>query len=197
MNDTLTGWHFLKPDRRLQFKPHTPVTVGQTLTLPEGTAPKLCAVGYHASVRVLDALDYAPRVSGLVCCRVTLTGTILRDSDKAVATHRTCHAMLDADAILREFACWCAEGALLGQALRGRPVDPRSWDAITVTRAWMRGEATDAVRDAARDAVRDAAGDAVRAAARAAAWAANWAANWDLMNTELERRMLAAMGVTP
>ena len=181
----LRGWHFLGPDRALRYPPHTPVVVGKTLRF-DGP-PILCQQGLHASVRVASALKYAPAISGLVLCRVTLGGAILADIDKHVATERTCHAMTEADPILHGWACWCAEGALLGASVRAA-IDPRSLEAIRVKRAWLRSEASDAELDAARDAARDAAwavaravaraaaGDAAGAAARAAAWAAAGAA---------------------
>lgn len=92
--------------------------------------------------------------------------------------------------ILHEFACWCAEEALI----HVENPDERSWNAIKVKRAWLRGEASDAERsaaeaaawsaawsaaeDAAWSAERSAAWSAARAAAEAAAWAAAEAAAW-------------------
>ena len=82
--------------------------------------------------------------------------------------------------ILHEFACWCAEDALS----HVENADERSWNAIKVKRAWLRGEASDVARTAAwsaaraaeRSAVLDAAWSAAEAAARAAAWSAAEAA---------------------
>ncbi len=128
--------------------------------------------------------------------------------------------MIDAETILREWACDCAERALTREREAGRETDPRSWEAIAVARRYNKGEATkeelaaawdaawdaawaaagDAARAAARDAARAAARDAARAAARDAARAAAWDAARDAeierQNTELERRVLAAMGIT-
>ena len=82
--------------------------------------------------------------------------------------------------ILHEFACWCAEDALS----HVENADERSWNAIKVKRAWLRGEASDvelaaegaaawaAALAAARAAAKDAAKDAAWAAALTAAWAA-------------------------
>ena len=74
--------------------------------------------------------------------------------------------------ILHEFACWCAEDALS----HVENADERSWNAIKVKRAWLRGEASDAERSAAEDAARAAeryvAWSAARSAARSAAWSA-------------------------
>lgn len=49
--------------------------------------------------------------------------------------------------ILHKFACWCAEDALS----HVENADERSWNAIKVKRAWLRGEASDAELDIARD----------------------------------------------
>ena len=68
--------------------------------------------------------------------------------------------------ILHEFACWCAEDALS----HVENADERSWNAIKVKRAWLRGEASDAERSAAEDAA--------RAAERYVAWSAAWSAAW-------------------
>lgn len=66
--------------------------------------------------------------------------------------------------ILHEFACWCAEDALI----HVENADERSWNAIKVKRAWLRGEASDAERSAAEDAAWSAAWSAERSAARSA-----------------------------
>ena len=49
--------------------------------------------------------------------------------------------------LLHEFACWCAEDALS----HVENADERSWNAVKVKRAWLRGEASDAELDIARD----------------------------------------------
>jgi len=180
--DSLLCWHFLRDDGCLNYPPHTKVKPGQTLTLPASTRPVLCRVGFHGSVRALDALGYAP---GAIACRVTLGGILVRDTDKCVASTRTCAAMVDATSVLHEFACWCAEQALLLMRAGGDEPDARSWNAIVVKRAWLCGQASDSELAAARAAAGDAAWAwdaagaaawAARAAARAAAGAAAWAA---------------------
>lgn len=70
--------------------------------------------------------------------------------DKLWAVRR--EELIDAR-ILHEFACWCAEDALS----HVENADERSWNAIKVKRAWLRGEASDAERAAALDAARAAA----------------------------------------
>jgi hypothetical protein len=200
MSDKVLGWHWLPDNGCLQYPPHTKVEVGQTLTA-EGTL-KLCHNGMHASRRALDALQYAP---GAIVCRVELSGEIVEGHDKLCARHRKVLAMANATKTLHEFACWCAEQALLREREAGREPDPRSWAAIEVKRRWLKCEANDAELDvasaaawaaaasAARDATRaawaaasaaawaaakDAAWDAARDAGRAAAWAAGRAAAW-------------------
>ncbi len=176
MADVL-AWHFLPEDRRLRYYPHTLVKPGQTLRV---YGPLLmCDRGLHASRRVLDALFYAP---GPIACRVLLSGKILEDPDKLCASKRKCLWMVDATRVLHEFACWCAEQALLKEREAGREPDPRSWAAIDTKRKWLRGEATDdelyAARDAAWAASTHTAGNiawsAVGGAATDAAWGAAW-----------------------
>ena len=162
---TVEAWHFLRDDNCLQFAPYTKVEVGQTLVF-DGE-PVLCEQGYHASLRAIDALRYAP---GAIICRARMGGTIVHGDDKLVATERTVLWMADATNTLHECACQFAE-----EALRGVKVDdPRSHAAIDAKRKWVRGEITDAELAAARDAAWVAA--AAAAAARDAAWAAAAAA---------------------
>jgi len=84
------------------------------------------------------------------------------------------------DAILREFACRCAE-RVLPIYERVYPGDDRPQNAIETRRKWGRGEATDAELNAAAEAAEAAAAAAAaaawaEAAAAAAAAAAAWAA---------------------
>jgi hypothetical protein len=187
----MLAWHFLRDDRRLSYPPHTLVEVGQKLTVKPPL--ELCRWGLHASKRALEALQYAP---GPIACRVELSGEILEGDDKVCATERTVLQMVDATNVLHEFACWCAEQALLREREAGREPDPRSWAAIEAKRKWLRGEITnaelaiareaawDAAGDVAWDAVWDTARDAALDAARTAAWTAAWdiasAAAWDI-----------------
>jgi hypothetical protein len=74
--------------------------------------------------------------------------------------------------ILHEFACRCAENALLKEREAGREPHADSWRAIEVKRLWLQGKASDQELAAARGAARDAAWAAARDAAMYAAWAA-------------------------
>ena len=123
------GWHFLKKDQKLQFPPHTLVTAGQQLTID--LPIELCSRGFHASKKPLDALKYAP---GPVICRVSLSGKIVHDNDKSVATKRRVIWLADATMVLHEFACLCAEDALKVANV----TDERCWRAIKVKRQWMK-----------------------------------------------------------
>jgi hypothetical protein len=166
----MLAWHFLRDDQRLSYPPHTLVEVGQKLTVKPPL--ELCRWGLHASKRALDALGYAP---GIIACRVKLSGKILEDledDDKVCATERTVLQMVDATNVLHEFACWCAEQALLQKREAGQEPDPRSWAAVEAKRKWLRGEITDSELAAARTAARDATLDDI--------WAATWDVAWDV-----------------
>jgi hypothetical protein len=117
----MLAWHFLRDDQRLSYHPHTLVEVGQKLTVEPPL--ELCRWGLHASKKALDALGYAP---GSIACRVELSGEILEGEDKVCATERTVLQMIDATNVLHEFACWCAEQALLKELEAGQKPDPRS-----------------------------------------------------------------------
>ena len=179
---TMLAWHWLAANRRLQYGTREVVEAGRTYRVEGPLA--MCRRGLHASRRALDALQYAP---GPVVCRVRLAGTLLRATDKSVATKRHVLWLADATAVLHEFALTVATDALAAAEARGKPADPRSWSALATKRRWLRGLATDKAMAAARDAAmaaawaaaRDAAWAAARAAARAAAWDAAWAAARD------------------
>jgi hypothetical protein len=92
--------------------------------------------------------------------------------------------MADATKTLHEFACWCAEQALLREREAGREPDKRSWAAIETKRKWLKGKVTDeeldaasVAADAAANATGRTAGRAACAAASDATWAAAWAAS--------------------
>jgi len=197
----MLAWHFLREDRKLRFPPHTEITPGSVVTA-EGEL-KMCKNGCHASIRPIDALGYA---QGPIVCRVELSGEIIEDTDKVCARHRKVLWMADATHTLHEFACWCAEQALIREREAGREPDPRSWAAIEAKRKWLCGEisdkelaaAWDAAWAAARAAARAAAWAAARAAAGATAWDAAWAAAgatawdaaWAEQNAKLEEMLL-------
>ena len=135
--------------------------------------PKPCERGFHASERVIDALQYA---QGNWFSVVSLDGVIVpHNGDKLCAQKRLHHKFINAEMVLHEFACWCAEQALKAERKVGREPHPDSWKAIKVKRQWVKGKATNEQMAAAGDAAW-AAGDAAWAAGDAAAWAAAGAA---------------------
>jgi hypothetical protein len=170
----LLVWHFLPDDGLTTHDEAIQVVAGQTLKMKPPI--ELCSRGYHGSVRAIDALDNAP---GARISRCLLHGQVIQDTDKAVATHRTCLWVADATRTLHEFACWCAEQAMDTIRKGGQEPDARSLKAIEVKRAWLDGKATDDDLAAARDAAWDAARDA----ARDAAWDAAWDAARDAART--------------
>lgn len=199
------AWHFLRDDRRLRWaadgsEPGEVVETGKTLICTQPLA--LCRAGFHASERAVDALGYAP---GACVCRVVLSGELLRDTDKIVASERTVLWMADATRTLHEFALWCAESALR----RADVQDERSWRALKVKKRWIDNDASDEELAAAGDAAwaaRAAARDTAMAAAWGVAWAVAWAAAWGVakdaawgaardaggsQNEELTRRLMA------
>ena len=214
----MLAWHFLRDDKRMQFRDGRRVEDGEIVEAGKTYKAKgkleLCANGMHASLRAIDALEYAP---GGVICRVELSGEIVDGGDKVCARARKALWMADATRTLHEFACWCAEQALLREREAGREPDARSWAAIEAKRQWLAGKISKGELDAARDAAWSAARDAAWSAARGAAWGAAWGAArgaawsaardaaWDAawgaargaardtQNTELER-MLNGLG---
>ena len=158
----MKAWHFTALDKRLGYNDGRLVEPGKTLVHPGEL--ELCKSGLHASARLINALQYAP---GPYIWRVEVGGTILRGSDKLVASERTPLWGFDATDILRRFARKCALDVI------------HLWDAPDVVIRYLktgdesiRADAYAAARDAARAAAADAAWDAARAAAYAAAWVA-------------------------
>ncbi len=196
----MKAWHFLKDDCSLRNKVNGRKYVKPGLKLTHKGPLILCESGLHASVRLIDALKYAP---GSMLCRVECGGEIKTQTDKLVCTERTVEYMLDATDYLHEFACLSAEWAL--NKFVKNP-DPRSLAAIQAKRDWLKGKITDqelaaaysAANSAAYSAAYYAANSEVYSAARyaahsaaryaahsAARYAAHSAANSDL-NTILE-----------
>ena len=143
----ILAWHWAKADLKTQHS-NEPIAKGKTL---KATGPlQLCENGMHASLNPMDALQYAP---GPMLCRVELSGEIIQGEDKLCASSRKVLWIANADHMLQEFACLCAERALKADKVD----DPRSWRAIEVKRLWLAGKATDAELAAARGAALDAA----------------------------------------
>ena len=165
----IKAWHFVTADRRLGYDDGRQVRAGRVYAMRPavddyGVAydyPHLCRAGMHGSTDLLDALRYAP---GPIVCRVEIWGDVALGDDKLCGRFRRVLWTVNADTILHEFACWCAERALR----RAKVTDKRCWGAIEAKRAWLRGEIGDSELDAAWAAAWAAARDAARDAARAA-----------------------------
>ena len=165
----MRAYHFLATDFMV---PRLNVKANPGLVLKHDGRLVLCESGLHASVRAIDALQYAQSecVSIVEC-----SGEIVQGDDKLVCTERTVIAVGPID--LRAFARWCALSVA------------HLWDMPAIVREYLttgdeskrdaaRAATWAAARDAARDAARAAAWDAAWAAARDAAWDAAWAAAW-------------------
>jgi hypothetical protein len=193
---SVLAWHFLSEDRLLRYGHGDlgPVEPGYIYSA-EGPL-ELCRNGMHASVRPLDALQYAPSP---IVCRVRLMpgahhptcdkrnydGTlsqracncngdpIVDGGDKLCARHREVLWMQDARTILRLFAVWCARDMPISGGRRAWDllIDKRSKNAVLIAERHAHGQAT----------------DKELAAARAAAWAAAWAAALDAANDHLTK----------
>ena len=192
---TVTGWYFSKESRLLRYGDGREIALGVTHIVEPPI--ELCERGLHASVRAIDALEYAP---GPIVWRVELSGEIKAGDDKCVATHRKyVGGGVDASSVMRAFARRCALDVAhlwdmppivrtyleTGDESIRAVAKAAAWDAARDS-AWdaARAAAWDAARaaawDAAWDAARAAAWDAARAVAKAAAWAAAWDAAWDV-----------------
>ena len=153
----MKAWYFSNETKQLQHGDGRPIELGKTHSINE--TPELCARGLHGSVKILDALNYAP---GLIIWRVELSGKMAIGTDKIAAQHRTYLAGgINIEPILRKFARMCALDVI------------DLWDAPDVVVQYLK---------TGNENLSCAAGDATRAAARAAgaagvaAWAARVAA---------------------
>jgi hypothetical protein len=188
MFPSITAWHFLPDDGCMaNMGRKVKVVAGKTYSVRDEL--KLCANGLHYSKRAIDALRYAP---GGIVELVEIPDGVERieDNDKGCARRRKTLWIADASSTLHEFACRCAEEALLQERAAGREPDPRSWAAIEAKRAWLRGEIDGAAAWSVAWAAARAAARAASDAASDAAWSVAWAAAWETQNIELERRLM-------
>lgn len=145
-NLPVLAWHFVGA----ALRDGSPIPA-DGVTLKFSGRLELCASGFHASRRLIDALQYAP---GGTLCRVECGGTIEEGGDKLVCRQRTILWRVDSTDFLRLFARQCALDVL------------HLWNAPDVVRQYL---------ETGNEKLRAAAG----AAARAAAWYAAWDAVWD------------------
>ena len=169
MSTPIQAWYFSAADRRLGYEDGREIALGVTHEVGGDIA--LCKRGLHASVKPLDALQYAP---GPIIWRVELSGNVLTGDDKRCATRRAYVAGgVDVTDTLRLFARRCALDVA------------HLWDMPEILRRYLE-TGDESIRAAARASARDAARDAARASA--------WAAARDAQNTRLESMLLAAIG---
>lgn len=100
----MKAWHFLPDGGHLRWGTREKVEVGKTIKVDPDKL-ELCSYGLHASIKPIDALNYAP---GPIVCRVDLGGKIIKGDNKIVASERTVIQMVDATDTLRRFARMCA-----------------------------------------------------------------------------------------
>lgn len=100
------AWHFCTEGRKLGYGDEREIRVGETLTV-EGPV-MLCDHGLHGSVKLLNALSYAP---GCTVERVRIGGEVVHGDGKLVGTERTCLGIGDVRKELVVFAEWCARRA--------------------------------------------------------------------------------------
>ncbi len=163
-----THYYFSTKDEKLQYGDGRPIVVGETHEVE--VTPRCCRQGLHASLDILDALEYAP---GPILFGVTLSGVIDRHDDKEAATKRSYKWRLDLDDILKEFArkyalavvhLWDAPDVVIEYLETG----DESLRAAARGAAWANAwdNAWDNARDAARDAARANGWDNARAKQR-------------------------------
>ena len=174
----MKAWHFLTADRHTGCG-NILVKTGETQRVDPPAI--LCCNGLHASLKVLDALHYAP---GPVVCRVEIGGQVTRGDDKLVATERTSLWMYNATDVLVRFARLCA---LDVAHLWGAPPE--------VVRCLRTGAGSKRYRKDLRDPAwaviqeerrRTPSGASVRAYAAAAALGALAAKDWAVPRESLE-----------
>jgi len=152
MSEPIMAWHFLQSDgrtKRYTSRQGVLVRAGMVQRVKPPIIP--CKHGLHWSRRAIDALQYAP--SAMVQ-RVRARGTVVEHDDKGASSIRETLWVADATTVLHEFACRCAEKALIyiTEPNTRRTVET----AINTKRLWVQGKATDEELAAAWAAARDA-----------------------------------------
>ena len=164
----MKAWHFVGDTLRNGG----PIPADGELLAYNGNI-KMCESGLHASIRLIDALKYAP---GSTICRVDCDTIMEKGNDKLVCGYRTILWRVGGEELLRKFARLCALDV----------VD--AWDCPSIVLQWLRGDfaaesaawsaAKSAAESAAWSAAKSAAGSAAKFAAESAAWSAAEFAAW-------------------
>lgn len=167
MSQTFRAWHFTESDGRggAVLRDGRPVVVGETLMHDEAREGKIvpCERGLHASVRAIDALNYAPGHMVSLC---VMSGSVINHNDKIVSTERTPLFLSDAEDCLRKFA---------------------RLQALSVASAWEMPSVVREYLETGDSALRSAA----ECTARNAAWSAARNAAWSASNETLTTLLLA------
>jgi hypothetical protein len=196
----MKAWYFSKTDCKLRYNDNRIIKAGVNHTVD--CKPVMCKQGLHASINIMDALEYAP---GPYVWRVNLSGEVIKGDDKCVATHREYLWGFDATELLRKHArmsaldvlhLWDAPDVVARYLKTGdESIRAAAWDAAWYAAWYAAGDAAraaawDAAWAAARAAAWYAAWDAAGAAAGYAAWAAAWAAARDKQSKRLYRMVI-------
>ena len=155
MTEKVLAWHFVGATLR----DGRPVPADGEALRHDGPLV-MCESGLHASVRIIDALQYA---LGETICRVECGGEVDRGVDKLVATKRMILWRVDGKKLLRKFARTCTLDVA------------HLWKMPKVVRQYLE-TGDEALRAVASAVASDAAWAAVSAVASAVARAATWAA---------------------
>ena len=120
MMNSILGWHIIGEDKKLtRYKKSkvipqmvvgvsskTTVRVGQTLKRDPNNLG-VCSYGLHASRSLIDAARYTCHDSRMLngyICRVKLHGRIITNTDKCVASRRTCLGMVEINKVKNYFS---------------------------------------------------------------------------------------------
>ena len=102
----MKAWYFSTVEKKLRYGDGREIALGITHTV--GGKPTPCERGLHGSVRLIDALKYAPSP---IVWEVELGGEVVEDvnHDKYAATERTyLRGGIDISETLRAFSRWAA-----------------------------------------------------------------------------------------
>src|SRR3990167_6028443 len=158
-NKGILAWHFT--GKTLRDGREIPA-VGTKLT--QKGRLRICEYGFHGSIKLRDALTYAP---GCMLHRVRLSGTIRKGLNKGVASERTILWSLDTEELLWGYARWCVL-----QVVHLWVAPPIVVQYLTSGDMFLKA----AARCAAQKAAWAAAQDTVWADVQSAVWYAAWAA---------------------
>ncbi len=148
----MKAWYFAPKNNRLRYGDDRLIRVG--ITHRVGVEPETCERGLHASLRVIDALQYAETS---ILYRVELGGKMDHADDKIAAQSRKYLKRMDIEKILFEFSRKAAKRNI--EKIKPYTTD----DDYSLIIKWL---------DTGDQSLKGAAWSAARSAARSAAWSA-------------------------